>query len=67
MGGDVEWGTCEYCEKEGPLDRTYFRYDINCECCNNNHFEIVWHCYTCEPKDPGIRKIKLSNEIKHKI
>jgi hypothetical protein len=67
MGGDVEWGTCEYCGKEGPVDRTYFRYDIDCNCCNNNHFEIVWHCSKCEPTDPGVKKIELSNELKHKL
>jgi len=66
MGGDSEWGECEVCGKTGPLERTYFRYDIKCECCNNKHFEIVWHCIGCEPKDPGVRKIELSNEIKHK-
>ena len=67
MGGCSEWGTCEYCKTEGPVDRTYFRYDIDCECCNNKHFEIVWHCIKCEPKDPGIKNIQLSNELKHKI
>ena len=65
--GDSEWGICEYCKKGGPVGRTYFNYEINCECCSNNHFEIVWHCGKCEPKDPGIRKIKLSNELKHKL
>ena len=65
--GEMEWGKCEYCNTEGPLNRTYFRYDIKCECCNHNHFEIVWHCHKCEPKDPGIRKIELKNEFKHKI
>ena len=65
---DSEWGTCEYCNKERGLGRTYFRYDIDCECCNGKqHFEIVYHCGDCEPKDSGIRKIQLSNELKHKI
>ena len=69
MSGEIEWGSCEYCtEYEGPINRRYFSYDIKCECCSGTkHFEMVWHCDNCEPRDPGIRKIKLSNEIKHKI
>jgi hypothetical protein len=68
MGGESEWGTCEYCGNEGGVNRAYFRYDVNCECCgNDHHFEIVWHCGKCDAKDPGIRKIELSNELKHKI
>jgi hypothetical protein len=67
MSGCSEWGKCDYCEYEGPINRHYFRYDINCECCNDNHFEIVWHCDKCEPIDLGIRRIQLSEEEKHKI
>jgi hypothetical protein len=66
MGGDVEWADCEYCGNNEHVERTYFRYDVKCECCNDRHFEIVWHCNNCEPKDPGIRKIDLSNQEKHK-
>jgi hypothetical protein len=66
MSGSCEWGDCDYCGNNGPVERTYFRYDIKCECCNNKHFEIVWHCSKCQPKDPGIRKIKLNNEERHK-
>jgi hypothetical protein len=67
MGGDSEWGICDCCGNDGPIVRTYYRYDVKCECCNNKHFEIVYHCIKCEPTDPGIRKIQLSNEQKHKI
>lgn len=67
MSGEVEWGYCEYCKYEGQINRHYFRYDINCECCNNNHFEIVWHCNNCQPIDPGVRQIKINNKEKHKI
>jgi len=65
MSGDVEWGKCGYCDYEGPTNRHYFRYDIKCECHSPQHFEIVWHCNDCVPQDPGIRKIRLSNEKKH--
>jgi hypothetical protein len=67
MGGDMEYGTCEYCGNEGPVGRHYYRYGIKCECCSDEHFEIVWHCAKCEPKDPGIRKIQLNKKLKHKI
>jgi hypothetical protein len=63
--GDSEWGTCEYCGNEGGVNRTYFRYDVNCD--NDHHFEIVWHCGNCDAEDPGIRKIQLSNKLKHNI
>ena len=65
---ESEWGKCDCCGEERGLGRTYFRYDIDCECCNGKeHFEIVYHCGYCEPTDPGFRKIKLSKELKHKI
>lgn len=67
MSGEWEWGKCEYCGFEGQINRAYFEYDIVCECHNNNHFEMVYHCDECEPKDPGIRELKLNNETKHKI
>jgi hypothetical protein len=63
-----EWGICECCGEERVIGRTYFHYEIDCECCHGKeHFEIVYHCGYCEAKDPGIRKIELSKELKHKI
>ena len=67
MGGCQEWGKCNYCGSEGPINRTYFKYNIKCKCHTPEHFTIVWHCDNCEPKDPGIGKIQLSNEEKHQI
>lgn len=55
MIGNVEWGKCEICGKEGPLERTYFYYNINCECCGNKegwHFELVKHCCDCPARMP---------------
>lgn len=53
---DQEIGTCGICKKEDvALERTYYRYDIVCTCCNgakDHHFEIVRHCHTCGPKPP---------------
>lgn len=67
MSGCNEWGACQYCGVEGPINRTYFRYGIKCQCHSPEHFQIVWHCDKCEPKDPGVGNILLSNEQKHKV
>lgn len=57
MTGEVEVGTCDICKTESvPLNRKYYYYDIECECCNSiedDHFEIVRHCGKCEPKPPS--------------
>ena len=57
--GNVEWGKCEICGKEGPLERTYFYYPIHCECCGskdkdgqNQHFEMIRHCKDCPAPMP---------------
>ena len=49
--GEIEFGKCEICGKEAPLERTYFYYPIHCECCGSKdkngqkqHFEMVVHC-----------------------
>ena len=64
---ESEYGVCNVCNKEGGVERTYFRYGIKCECCGDIHFEIVWHCVGCVPNKPKISKIVLSKELKHKI
>ena len=66
MGGDKELGYCEYCGELTKINRKYYKYGVKCECHSNEHFELVYHCNYCEPVDPGIRKIILSNEQKHK-
>ena len=53
--GDIEYGTCDQCNAEAPVTRTYFHYDIKCDCCNSKndyHFEIVRTCQNCDPKPP---------------
>lgn len=56
--GDIEFGKCDICGKEAPLSRTYFIYDIHCECCGckedgrNMHFKFVRHCENCIPDIP---------------
>lgn len=58
-GGEIEWGKCEICGKEGPLERTYFFYPVHCECCGSKdkdgqkrHFEMVRHCDGCPAPMP---------------
>jgi hypothetical protein len=62
MSGDVEHGKCEVCGIEGPLDRTYFRYAIQCECHSPQHFELVRHCKNCVPKEPKETKITIKTD-----
>jgi hypothetical protein len=62
MSGSAEYGTCDICKKEANIERTYFRYDIKCECHYPSHFEIVYHCKNCIPKEPTITKIELKTE-----
>lgn len=59
--GDIEWGKCEICGKEGPLERTYFFYPIHCECCGSKdkdgqkrHFVLVRHCDKCQAPVPNV-------------
>ena len=53
-----EYGKCQICGKVRKIYRTYFYYDIKCECCGciidgrPMHFELVRHCGECVPKIP---------------
>jgi len=61
-----EVGKCQVCGKEDMvLVRTYFRYNLNCECHSPQHFIVVAHCMDCVPKEPeyttvSVRTDKLS-------
>lgn len=59
MSGEMEWGTCSVCKKDGPINRTYYHYVIECECHSPSHFEIVYHCNECEPVEPRTTKITM--------
>ena len=66
MQGDSEYGFCGTCLKEGDITTTYFHYNIKCDCHSPNHFEIVWHCPTCEPQEPQTTQITLkTKELKN--
>jgi len=62
MSGDVEFGKCEICGKETFLQRTYFKYNIKCECHSPQHFEFIRHCDDCVPEEPKITKIIVKTE-----
>lgn len=62
MAGENEFGKCQICGNEGNIERTYFRYDIKCECHSPNHFEIVFHCKDCIPKEPLETKIIINTK-----
>jgi hypothetical protein len=52
---DFELGVCDICKTEANVSRTYYYYDIKCDCCNTKddpHFEVVRTCIDCDPKPP---------------
>ena len=67
MSGDIEFGKCTVCGKERPLQRTYWRYDIKCECHSPYHFEMKSHCKDCIPKEPSFTEITLSTNSLKKL
>jgi len=65
---DMEFGKCKVCGKETSLMRTYYRYDIKCECHSPQHFEFVSHCKDCEPKEPTETTMVIrSDSLKRKL
>lgn len=63
MAGEIESGKCDYCGKEGPINRKYFHYPIKCECHSPQHFELVFHCNDCFPIEPETTKLVVKTEI----
>ena len=61
MGGSIEHGFCECCGKVDFLERTYFYYNIKCDCHSPQHFELTRHCKNCTPIEPKITKISSSS------
>lgn len=64
---DQEINICDTCKQVKPVSRKYYYYNIKCECHNNNHFEIVWHCKDCEPIEPVFTKIEMKTSNLPKI
>ena len=51
--GDIEIDYCDICHEKTQINRKYYHYPINCECCGGTtHFEIVRYCNNCTPKPP---------------
>ncbi len=50
--GEAEFGKCDICRNDASLQRTYYYYDIKCDCHSPQHFELVRHCSNCIPKPP---------------
>ncbi len=58
---DIEMGYCDICHKYGQLQRKYYDYTINCNCCGGQyHFEIVKYCSNCKPKPPEWIRAEVS-------
>jgi hypothetical protein len=55
--GDAIMGICPYCNQEKHLMRTYFYYDLDCECHIGPHYIAADHCSECIPKEPSLTKI----------
>jgi hypothetical protein len=49
---EVEFGQCVICGKSNFLQRTYFKFDLQCACHSSHHFELVIHCKNCIPIMP---------------
>ena len=48
-----ENATCDICGEYRQVNRKYYYYPINCECCDGTtHFEIVRYCKNCTPVPP---------------
>lgn len=62
MCGSIEFGKCEVCGVESPLQRTVWYYAIKCECHSPSHFEMKRHCKYCVPKEPIETRITLKTE-----
>ena len=67
MAGDIEFGKCDVCKKDAPLQRKYYGYNIKCECHSPNHFEFVRHCNDCTPTEPKETKIILKTSTLSEI
>ena len=60
---ECEFGICQICDEIKPLTRTYFHYDIKCECHSPNHFDLVIHCENCIPEKPKETRVILSTKV----
>ena len=52
MAEETEFGECCVCTDKAQLTRTYWHYDIDCDCHSPKHFEVRRHCRFCTPNEP---------------
>ncbi len=57
---EIEYGICDICGCQDTLSRTYYYYNIKCECHSPEHFEIVMTCPRCKPIPPKKTKIEIN-------
>lgn len=51
--GEIEVDYCDFCHQKTQIERKYYHYPINCECCGGQyHFEYVRYCKDCKPRPP---------------
>ena len=51
--GDIEVDYCDICHQYKQVQRKYYHYPFNCECCGGQyHFEVIKYCNNCRPKPP---------------
>lgn len=60
--GEIEYGKCNVCGKDGQLERTYFHYPVKCECHSPSHFELICHHKGCKPQEPRYTKVEFKTE-----
>lgn len=50
---NIEISHCDICHKKTQVNRKYYYYPIDCDCCvGQYHFEIIKHCKDCAPEPP---------------
>ena len=52
MCEEVEVSYCDICHKKTQVNRRYYHYHIDCDCCGGDHFEMVRYCKDCTPVPP---------------
>ncbi len=67
MSDHTEVTQCDVCGIVGPVVRTYFAYDLKCECHSPSHFEIVSHCKGCTPVEPKVTTATIKTSSLTKI
>ncbi len=60
---ESESGKCSICGIQGGIYRTYFYYGIKCECHSPEHFDIVFTCKDCVPKEPTTTTLQIKPSV----